>query len=194
MPTDRQPTQPAPAIDDANSHPAAAALAEAARLMLDVAKNEETRFSNLNTRGVAVISATSLVTALAGIFAKELLGSSLTGWGLSVGIYGLIGTLLLLGVTASLTVFGVLAPKQRYVFGANALTDHPGNLTEAAAVQQIQFVEYRLIARSLVERNTEKATWLNRAYVAFFAAVLCAGATTGGIAVWKLESLAQFPF
>jgi hypothetical protein len=193
MPTDQQPGQGA-VVDNAGAAPQAEALAEASKLILDVTKNEETRFSNLNTRGVAVISATSLVTALAGVFAKELLGSSLTGWGLSVGIYGLVGTLVLLAVTAGIAVFGVLSPKRRYVFGGNDITDNPSAVATASEVQEIQFVEYRQIARSLVDRNNEKAKWLNRAYVAFFLAVLCAGATTGAIVVWKLDSLNQFPF
>jgi hypothetical protein len=193
MPTDREPQEPA-VVDDKDAVPADAALPEAARLILDVTKNEETRFSNLNTRGVAVISATSLVTALAGVFAKELLGSSLTGWGLSVGIYGLIATLALLALTAAFIVFGVLAPKQRLVFGGNSVVDDPSAVTAALEVQKIQFIEYRQIAKSLVGRNSDKAKWLDRAYLAFFAAVLCAGATTAGIVVWKLDSLDRFPF
>jgi hypothetical protein len=163
-------------------------------LILDVAKNEETRFSNLNTRGVAILSATSLVTAVAGIFAKELLGTSLTGWGLSLGLYGLVVTLVLLGATAGITVVGVLAPKRRYVFGANALTDHPSTLSCKDAVLRLQFTEYRAIANSLLERNTAKAKALNGAYSTFFAAVLVAAFTAGGIAVWKLDKLGKLPF
>jgi len=43
--------------------PSAEALTDAAKVVAEVAKNEESRFSNLNTRGVAIISATSVVTA-----------------------------------------------------------------------------------------------------------------------------------
>jgi hypothetical protein len=183
-----------PGSPDTTSVPSADALADAAKAMAEVAKNEESRFSNLNTRGVAIISATSLVTALSGIFAKELLGTSLTGWGLTVGLLGLAVTLLTLVIATAIVAFGVLAPKHRAAFGGNDLTDDPSAVTSATDVFRLQFIDYRQIARSLLERNTEKARALEKAYLALFTAVLSASLTVGGILAWRLEQTGTWPF
>ena len=177
-----------------NATPGANALTEATKLMSEVAKNEETRFSNLNTRGVAVISATSLVTALSGIFAKELLGTALTGWGQTLGLYGLVLTLAFLGAATGFSVFGVLRPKHRAAFGDNDVIDNPAALVEAGDVLAIQFSESHAIAESLLLRNTEKAKALEKAYLSFFAAVIVAAVTVGGILVWKLDATGTVPF
>ena len=174
--------------------PSDAALADAAKVVAEVAKNEETRFSNLNTRGVAIISATSVVTAISGFFAKDLLGTSLSGWGLTVGLFGLAVTLLALVTATGIVAFGVLAPKQRAAFGNNALMDNPDQLSSASDVFRVQFTDYRQIAQSLLARNTEKARALEKAYVSLFVAVVSAALTVGGILAWRLEQAGIFPF
>jgi hypothetical protein len=102
---------------------------EAAKIVSDVWKNEETRFASLNTRGVAVVSATSLVTAILGFFAKDFVDS--TGTGLSNRVHSdaenlLLASLVLLVLTALIVVLGVLRPGHRFVFGENVLTSGTG--------------------------------------------------------------------
>lgn len=162
------------------------ALAEAVKVLGDVMKNEETRFSNLNTRGVAVLSATSLITALAGVFSKDVLGKDFTGWGRQAGGWGLIATVVLLTITAALVVLGVLKPGERLVFGKNDLTDTPSTVADTDAVDRIAFSEYLLVYRRLVDRNTGKARWLNNAYVVFLIAVLAIATTTFLVVVSKI--------
>jgi hypothetical protein len=177
----------APAIEPSGSFPVAgnttaadATLAAAAAAIYAAAQNEETRFSNLNTRGVAVLSATSLVTALAGIFGKDLLATtSFVGWQKTVGIVGLIVTLVLLVAVAWQTVEGVLVPHSRALFGGNALTDTPTSLNSADEVQMVIFNDYRQVNNSLALRNAEKAQALESAYRLFLAAVLAAWRAAG---------------
>lgn len=152
--------------------------AAAAKVLGDVWKNEETRFSNLNTRGVAVISAASVVTALLGFFNKNLLDSTpsqLTD-GLRVdaqtGLGASIGFLVL---TIAIVVLGVLRPGPRAVFGNNEITQ--GATLTAQRVDSVVFLELGQIYRALVNRNSKKAHWLNWGYLTFFVAVLIAAGT-----------------
>lgn len=157
----------------------AAAGTAATKVMSDVWKNEETRFSNLNTRGVAVVSAASVVTALLGFFNKNLLDStpSQLADGVRVGAQsGLGASVALLVLTIGLVVIGVLRPGRRGVFGGNAITN--GQQLTAAEVDKVAFEELALIYQSLVNRTSEKAHWLNLAYLCFFLAVLVAAATS----------------
>lgn len=161
-----------------NDIPKEAALPEAAKLLAEVTKNEETRFSNLNTRAVAVLSATSLITALAGIFSKDVLGKDFTGWGRQAGAGGLVLTVGLLTLTAIVVVLGVLKPGDRLVFGDNDLTKSPGGIGDPVQVIAIAFREYLAISTVLTERNVAKAKALNWAYVIFLAAVVAIAVTT----------------
>ena len=160
------------------SNPQDAALAEAVKIMGDIMKNEETRFSNLNTRAVAVVSATSLVTALMGVFSKDLIGKDFTGWGRRAGAYGAMSAVALLALTAGIVVIGVLAPKARLLFGGNALVDAPATVADANEVDRVAFRDYLDIYTNLSIRNKEKAQNLNAAYYSFFGAVLVIASTT----------------
>lgn len=151
--------------------------------MGDVLKNEETRFSNLNTRGVAVLSATSLVTALAGVFAKDVFGATFDGWGRTVGRLGIIAAVALLAATAWRVVEGVLIPGPRYVFGDNDLTNTPSSVNSADHVNAVAFQEYLAIYKVLVIRNKAKAEALNDGYHLFLGAVAVISATTIAVIV-----------
>jgi hypothetical protein len=165
----------------------AAAASEAARIMGDVWKNEETRFNNLNTPGVAVLSATALVTAVLGFFSKNLLDKSLNGarW---FAIGSTWGVLIVLGVTGGFIVLGVLRPSMRPLFGGNALTTK-GDTAEprtfsAQAVDAVAYQEYGAFYAQLANRSSSKAYWLTWAYYIFFLAIAATVLLTGIILIW----------
>jgi hypothetical protein len=159
--------------------PAAADKAEALKVITDVWKNEETRFSNLNTRGVAVVSAASLVTTIVSLFSKNVLDSTtshLTGSPRTVALIAICIALLGLIVTIGVVVFGVLAPGRRVIFGDNALTN--GREVTAEEIDVLAYTDYADIYADLANRSLRKAYWLTRGYYVFFAAlVVSAGAT-----------------
>lgn len=154
------------------------ALADAVKIVGDALRNEETRFSNLNTRAVAVVSASSLVTALAGVFSKDVLGPDFTGWGRGVGSVGLCLTVLLLAVVAVIIVWKVLAPAPRWLFGNNPLTENPASVTTALEANRIAYSEYLTIYAGLLARNKGKAEALTAAYWCFLGAVALIAVTT----------------
>ena len=154
------------------------ALLEATKIMMDVVRNEETRFSNLNTRAIALVSATSLVTALAAVFSKDLLAATITGWGRTVGVAGMVLTIALLVLTATMAIARVLVPSSRLIFGDNSITDALDTLTSAAAVDKVAFTDYLQIYRSLSARNLAKAIWLNRSYWALLGSILSISLST----------------
>ena len=162
-----------------------AAVGELSKVIQDTVKNEEARFNNLNTRAVAVLSATALVTALAGFFAKDILGTTLTGDTRHFGLAGLSLTTIVLAVVAGIIVFGVLLPQRRFVFGNNEITDNPSALTTQAAVQAEAYREYVMVYTTLVNRNSGKANALRAAYVTFFAAVGLIALTVVGLVGMK---------
>ncbi|MDQ3897260.1 MAG: hypothetical protein M3326_08490 [Actinomycetota bacterium] len=166
--------------------PQTGALVDAVKVLSDVMRNEETRFSNLNTRAVAIVSATSLITAIAGFFSRDLLGTTFSGWGRTVGQWGLLLTLVGLVATAVQIIVWVLLPKGRLVFGKNALTDSPATLVSQQDVNEVAFVEYLAIYRSLVTRNTEKANALNKGYLLFLTTVGIIGATVSLVVISTL--------
>jgi len=122
-----------------------------------------------------------------------LLGTSLSGWGLTIGLFGLAVTLLALVIATGMVAFGVLAPKQRAAFGGNALVDDPDRVLTPLQVFEIQFTDYRQIAQSLLARNARKARALERAYLALFVAVVSAALTVGGILAWRLDQAGTWP-
>jgi hypothetical protein len=171
-----------PESTDAAGLPGDGAVPLVAPLWQEVARNEETRFNNLNTRAVGVLTIASLVTAIAGFFAKDVQSTMAfsRGWvrGLCAGL--LAAALALLAFSALLTVLGVLWPRRRALFGQNSLTTAPTTFQDSLAVQRLIITEYSKIARTLQARNRAKARSLTLAYSAVAAAVLTI--TTAGIA------------
>lgn len=155
------------------------AAAEAARIMSDVWKNEETRFGNLNTRAVAVLSATSIIATILGFFSKNLFDTSSAGFQGSARFTAACGIFVALGLlvaTAGVVVFGCLLPSHRAIFGNNDLTK--GEDKTAQEIDNTAFNEYQGIYVILANRSAIKAYWLTWAYVTFFLAVLAAAVTT----------------
>jgi len=157
--------------------------------MQDVWKNEETRFSNLNTRGLGVVTASSVITTVIGFFSKDLFASSskpLTGY---LRFWAGIGTcvaLVGLATTALMVIFGVLKPGGRNIFGNNELTGLVVNGTiqqgtggdSAESVSRIASLEYAGMYLGLAERNRYKAYWLSWAYLVFTASVTVSAVVT----------------
>lgn len=153
------------------------ALPEALKALGDAMKNEETRFSNLNTRAVAIISASSVITALAGLFAKEYFASTLKDLDRLIALIGITTAVACLLLATAQIVLDVLRPKPRSIFGANPLVGVGQLPATAEAVQRIVYAEYLGIWKGLVDRNREKAEALTRGYLLFMAAVLAIGGT-----------------
>jgi hypothetical protein len=170
-------------IEGIEAIPSDLALPDALAVIQDASNNAETQFSNLNTRGVAILSATSLVTALAGFYAKDILGTTYMGWRREVGIAGLVLTLAWLSIVAVIVVVCVLKPTHRLFFGDNDITDRPTGLTSALEVKRVAFKEYRQVLADLYEKNQKKAIALKRAYWSFLAAVVSIALTVAIITV-----------
>lgn len=169
----------------ADAYPPADAIADAMSVIQDAAKSEDTRFNSFNTRAVAVLSASSIVTALAGLYGKEILGPTFTGWLRPAGIVGLVVALVFLVLVALTTVVGVLYPRRRSVFGDNALTDDPASIANELALQRLVFDEYRHVHHDLVARNSEKARALTWGYVCLLAAIFSIAATVVVLTIGK---------
>lgn len=163
--------------------PATSALPDAAKLLQAAVGVEETRFNNLNSRAIALLSATSLVTALAGLFSKELLDATKLGGSRTIVAVALLVTLILLVVTAGALVLNVLLPNRRVTFGNNDLTNSPETISDMTAVHAVAFSEYLQIHNSLVDRNKAKASALHFAYCVFFAAVCVIAIGAAAVAV-----------
>ncbi len=156
------------------------ALSEAVKALSDAMKNEETRATNANSRGVTLLSATSLVTAIIGFFAKDLFGTTVSTTARHVGIVGFVGVVALLIITAGVLVFGVLFPARRAVFGDNKITHHDAALT-LPQVQLVEMQEYQAIMEDLQSRTQQKMSKLKVAYFLFFMTVLFIGATAATV-------------
>ena len=143
-----------------------------------------------------MISATSLITAVLGFFAKDFVDTDTTG--LTSGHHAfaedlLLASLALLVVTAIVIVFGVLRPAHRYLFGSNWLTNgfQPEAIANGAAanansipetgppigdlttgqIDWIAFNEYGQIYCALAKRSMRKAYWLTVGYFTFMGGV-----------------------
>jgi len=152
------------------------ACSSAAKVMTDVCANEESRFSNLNGRAVAVLSALALVTTLLGVFSTSFLDSKLTDNQHTVALWGTDIAVILLMMSAALAVFGVLQPGRRYVFGNNELTNGTVDL-QPDALNKMIYREFGGIYANLASRSLRKAWFLERSYYAFFAALLVGAAS-----------------
>jgi hypothetical protein len=152
-------------------------------VMQDVWKNEETRFNNLNTRALGIVTASSLVTAIINFFAKDLFASStkpLSGEVQTRAEATVVCIMALLIATVALVVFLVLKPGGRGGFGNN---DFTGTIAEngglgqgldgtADSILKTAATEYAGLYVSLAERNRWKAYWLSWAYITFAIAVI----------------------
>lgn len=146
-----------------------AALTGAAAALSSVVGIEETRFSNLNTRAVAIVSAGGVVTGLLGVFAKDLVGKAITGAPAAPSF--LFAGVIALVIAIGTSIGGVLLPSKREFFGNNELTDQPYRLKEPWEVPRIQYIEYREILRSLIDRRKWKTRWLKVSYLSFGVAI-----------------------
>lgn len=159
--------------------PAASAVVQAAAGM------EETRFNNLNSRAVALVSASSLVTALIGVFSKELLGETLRpvrNW-----VAGsLVVAVVALVLSVSILIVGVLLPARRFTFGDNKITNPAAPLASAAEVQKEIWSEYTQVLADLQKRNGAKAQALHLAYLLYGLAVLAAAVAVVRVALLAL--------
>lgn len=150
------------------------AIPAAVRVVGEVMKNEETRFNNLNTRAMAILTASSLILTLAGFFAKDLISDSTADDALArfCAFLGVFGTLIGLVLVAAVVVFGVLSPGRRPLFGKNEIIDEPVKLLSSLEVDVETYKEYRAIFVLLVIRNSYKAFWLTLSYLFFFLTLL----------------------
>ena len=172
----------------------------AARVMAEVWKNEETRFSNLNTRAVAVLSASSLVTTVLGFFSKNVLDTGTTRLSETQQAFakaGIYGALALFALTIAVLVIGVLLPGKRYIFGANELTGYtdeagawrPGSPLSAGSIDRLVCKEYGAIYVELANRSRRKAYWLQLGYV-FFAAAVAASVVAAVLVIHQVPAAA----
>lgn len=164
--------------------PTGDALMPAAKLIQDASGVEETRFNNLNTRAVALLSASSVVTALVGFFAKDLLTTDALV-DVVAAVSALTGVTIVALLTANCIILkGVLLPGGRLLFGDNEVVNPINTLTTAADVQRVQWSEYRQILDALQTRNSGKAKALNAAYWAYGVALL-AGVVAVLVILWN---------
>lgn len=163
----------------AGAAPGSDAIEKAAAAVVAAAGTEETRFNNLNSRAVALISAGSIVVALLAVFGKDLV----TGENTVPSKIALTALLVLAAVSLLLAVgwlvFMVLLPGRRYTFGNNRVTSNVDPVTTSAQVFEVQWREYRLILERLTARNTSKAQGLHTAYCFYGAAIFFAVLAVG---------------
>jgi hypothetical protein len=162
-----------------------AAAAVAGKLVQDAATQEETRFNNLNNRGIALVSASSLVTALIGLFGKDLTGTAYAS------VRQVVATLLLITVAALITsvgiiIIGVLLPGGRVAFGDNLVTRGEAALKTGEDVSLVQWSEYTRVLDVLQKRNAGKAKAINAAYWVFGLALVFGTMAVGAVIVFAL--------
>ena len=136
-------------------------------------------FNNLNNRAIALVSASSVVTTIAGLYAKDLISKGITGSRAAVGIFLLLGLIALM-ICIWTCVIRVLRPSGRLLFGNNRITNNDPPLTSPQDVNVVRWSEYREVLSTLQNRNASKADGLNLAYM-FFAVAILAGSIAFGI-------------
>lgn len=162
--------------------PTGSALPAGLQIIMTVVANEETRFSNLNTRAISLLSASSLITALAGLFSKDILGESLGG---AAGFVAVMLMIVLVGLlsTAAVLVVSVLMPGKRALFGRGDDVFDSDKVSDVETVQTIAFDEFSEILETLRHRNADKVKGLHRAYGIFLGTVLAIVVGTFGVAL-----------
>ena len=171
----------------------------AAKVLTDVWKNEETRFSNLNTRAVAVLSASSLVTTVLGFFSKNVLDTGATRLSDTQQAFakgGIYTALAFFALTAAVLVLGVLLPGKRFIFGGNTLTGwtdagvwHPGVALDTEGIDKLVCQEYGAIYVELANRSRRKAYWLQLGYI-FFAVAIMASIVAAVLVIHQVPAAA----
>jgi hypothetical protein len=158
------------------------ALEEVARLWPAIARDEEGRFNQLNGRALGVLQGASLVTAIAGFLAKDVV-RELDGVARDVVAVGLGLSIACLAAAAGFVVIGVLLPRRFAVFGDNDLVTRAGRLSTAQEVQRIVVSEFAGCALYTQRRNVQKARCLNWAYLLYFGAVVAISVAAVAVAV-----------
>lgn len=160
---------------------------EVLKVMEDVWKNEESRFSNLNTRALGLVSASSIVLTILSIFYKDIFESSsgqLTHNLRLVGQYSTGISVGLLLVMTLVVILGCLMPGGRSVWGNNAVAGlqsatgnaRQGTVVDNVGVDRTTSEDYATIYVGLVNRNERKAFWLSWGYMLFGLAIILAAA------------------
>jgi hypothetical protein len=147
------------------------ALKAGAAVIASAAGTEEARFNNLNGRGVSLVAASSLITALIAVFTKDILGATYESIRGIVGFFVIAAVACLVTAVMFVTV-RVLLPKNRPTFGDNKITEVDPALTTADDVYREQWAEYLKVHTALLDRNSEKARGLNAAYRWFAGSVV----------------------
>lgn len=152
--------------------------------MKDAAQVEETRFNNINSRAIALLSASSLVTAPVGVFAKDLPDPTklvhVRGGLAAAVVLSLVG----LVTSVAFLVVGVLLPTRRLAFGGDDnLVVRPLAGTDPRAVAAAVYVDYWWVLDSLQARNAGKVKALHNAYLAFGFAVAVIAAGTAYVSL-----------
>jgi len=147
------------------------AVKAAGAVLAAACQAEETRFSALNTRAVSLVSASSLITALIGIYSKDFLGAGLVEVRGPIAFF-LAVTLVALIAAVLVSIIGVLLPADRLTFGNNQITSNDPLLQAEVEVHRVIWSDYVQVLEVLQARNKGKARALNAAYVLFTAAVV----------------------
>lgn len=161
-------------------------VAAAAKAVQDAATQEETRFNNINNRGIALVSASSLVTALIGLFGKDLTGAAYAPVRQGVAVLLLLTVAALL-IAVGIIIVGVLLPSGRVSFGDNRITSNTPPLNAPIDVSTVVWSEYVQVLSVLQRRNSRKATAINAAYWAFGGAVFLGTLAVGAVIVYAIS-------
>lgn len=152
--------------------------------------SEETRSNNFNTRAAAVLSASAIVTAVSGFFAKDLYTENLKSlseraeWVVLGGVFLALGAL---GI-AVFYCLGVLLPKTRFAYSREHIRAWVGQAQqtptgqEPAPIGDLPQSRAEVLARTAHELgwivyqlrgvNSDKANRLENAYKALGVAII----------------------
>jgi hypothetical protein len=162
-----------------------AARNEALGAVRPLVASEETRSTTLNTRALGVISASSIITALAGLFAKEVFNSaSLQKLGDSKGpaLVLLIGSLVFLVGTVICGVWTLL-PRDRGFIEPDGLDNWKKDVgqppLDEALIRQQTLADLAEVLGNLRDFNKAKVHRLKITYILFASAVVAMAGDTG---------------
>jgi hypothetical protein len=162
-----------------------AARNEALGAVRPLVASEETRSTNLNTRALGVISASSIITALAGLFAKEVFSSaSLQKLGDSKvpALVLLISSLVFLVATVISGVWTLL-PRNRGFIVPDGLDNWENKEAQApldeALIRQQTLADLAEVLCSLRKFNKNKVQRLTITYVLYAIAVVVIAGDAG---------------
>jgi hypothetical protein len=151
---------------------------EALEVLRPLVAAEETRSTNLNARALGVISASSVVTAIAAFFAKDLLtGTALAQLGKSEkpALVLLIVALVLLVVTVGAGVY-TLWPRTRLIMEPDGWEGwKSGTVQSGETVRQQTVKDLAGLLAGLREFNSGKVKRLKSTYFLYVGAVAAIG-------------------